>query len=109
MAYIFNVKGGNIQKIVNQKSNTQHIRSATIIDACYGLLLYLFTVLNDVPMSTTWTFVGILAGREIAINYLLEKKQLKTTYSLIIKDFAKVNIGLMVSILIAYLIHFIKS
>tara|TARA_R110000868_G_scaffold9398_5_gene46958 strand:+ start:345 stop:1298 length:954 start_codon:yes stop_codon:yes gene_type:complete len=109
MAYIFNVKGGNIQKIVNQKSNTQHIRSATIIDACYGLLLYLFTVLNDVPMSTTWTFVGILAGREIAINYLLEKKQLKTTYSLIIKDFAKVNIGLMVSILIAYLIHFMKS
>ncbi|WP_282144197.1 hypothetical protein [Cellulophaga baltica] len=109
MAYIFNVKGGNIQKIVNQKSNTQHIRSATIIDACYGVLLYLFTILNDVPMSTTWTFVGILAGREIAIKYLLEKKQLKTTYTLIIKDLAKVNIGLMISILIAYLIQFLKA
>ncbi|SDE41138.1 hypothetical protein [Cellulophaga baltica] len=109
MAYIFNVKGGNIQKIVNQKSNTQHIRSATIIDACYGVLLYLFTILNDVPMSTTWTFVGILAGREIAIKYLLEKKQLKTTYTLIIKDLAKVNIGLMISFLIAYLIQFLKA
>jgi phosphate/sulfate permease len=109
MAYIFNVKGGNIQKIVNQKSNTQHIRSATIIDACYGILLYAFTVLNDVPMSTTWTFVGILAGREIAIKYLLDKKQLKSTYTLIIKDFAKVNIGLMISILIAYLIQFLKT
>ena len=109
MAYIFNVKGGNIQKIVNQKSNTQHIRSATIIDACYGVLLYLFTILNDVPMSTTWTFVGILAGREIAIKYLLEKKQLKTAYTLIIKDLAKVNIGLMISILIAYLIQFLKA
>ncbi|ADV49518.1 hypothetical protein Celal_2224 [Cellulophaga algicola DSM 14237] len=109
MGYIFNVKGGNIQKIVNQKSNTQHIRSATIIDACYGVLLYLFTILNDVPMSTTWTFVGILAGREIAIKYLLEKKQLKTTYTLIIKDLAKVNIGLMISILIAYLIQFLKA
>ena len=60
-------------------------------------------------MSTTWTFVGILAGREIAIKYLLEKKQLKTTYTLIIKDLAKVNIGLMISILIAYLIQFLKA
>ncbi|TLP80167.1 hypothetical protein [Maribacter sp. ACAM166] len=109
MAYIFNAKGGKIQEIVNQKSNTQHIRSATIIDACYGILLYFFTTLNDVPMSTTWTFVGILAGREIAISYLLRKKELKKTYHLIIKDFAKVNIGLMVSILIAYLIQYYKG
>ncbi|WP_084059405.1 hypothetical protein [Cellulophaga tyrosinoxydans] len=109
MAYIFKTKGGSIQKIVNQKSNTQHIRSATIIDLCYGVLLYVFTMLNNVPMSTTWTFIGILAGREIAIKYILEKKELKKTYSLIIKDLAKVNIGLIVSILIAYLIHFFKS
>lgn len=109
MAYIFNKKGGKIQEIVNQKHNTQQIRSATIIDACYGILLYFFTTLNNVPMSTTWTFIGILAGREIAISYLLRKKELKRTYHLIIKDFAKVNIGLMVSILIAYLIQFFKG
>ncbi len=108
MAYIFNAKGGAIQKIVSQKSNTHHIRSATIIDACYGVLLYFFTILNNVPMSTTWTFIGILAGREIAISYLLHKKELKNTYRIIIKDFAKVNVGLMVSILIAYLIQFFK-
>jgi len=109
MAYIFNSKGGKIQEVVNQKSNTQHIRSATIIDACYGLLLYFFTTINNVPMSTTWTFIGILAGREIAINYLLRKKELKNTYQLIVKDFAKVNIGLIVSVLIAYLIQFFKG
>ena len=60
-------------------------------------------------MSTTWTFIGILAGREIAISYLMHKKEMKNTYRLIIKDFAKVNIGLMVSILIAYLIQFFKN
>ncbi|MEH6405780.1 MAG: hypothetical protein V7767_00720 [Leeuwenhoekiella sp.] len=109
MAYIFNAKGGKIQGIVNQKYNTQHIRSATIIDGCYGLLLYFFTMLNNVPMSTTWTFVGVLAGREIAISYLLRKKELKRTYHLIIKDFAKVNIGLAVSILIAFLIQIFKG
>jgi phosphate/sulfate permease len=109
MAYIFNTKGGKIQGIVNQKSNTQHIRSATIIDTCYGLLLLFFTTLNTIPMSTTWAFVGILAGREIAINYLLKKDKLKKTYRIIVKDFAKVNIGLFVSILIAYLIQFLKA
>jgi phosphate/sulfate permease len=109
MAYIFNVKGGKIQGIVNQKSNTQHIRSATIIDACYGLLLLFFTTLNTIPMSTTWAFVGILAGREIAISYLLKKHKLTKTYRMIVKDFAKVNIGLFVSILIAYLIQFLKT
>ena len=108
MAYIFNKRGGKIQGIVNQKSNTKHIRSATIIDLCYGLLLYFLGTLSSVPMSTTWTFIGILAGREIAINYLLDKEKLKITYSLILKDFGKVNIGLMVSILIAYLIQYFK-
>lgn len=108
MAYIFNQRGGKIQGIVNQKSNTKHIRSATIIDLCYGLLLYFLGTLSSVPMSTTWTFIGILARREIAINYLLDKEKLKITYSLILKDFGKVNIGLMVSILIAYLIQHFK-
>jgi len=109
MAYIFNTKGGKIQGIVNQKSNTQHIRSATIIDTCYGFLLLFFTTLNTIPMSTTWAFVGILAGREIAINYLLKKDKLKKTYRIIVKDFAKVNIGLLISILIAYMIQFLKA
>lgn len=109
MAYIFNVKGGKIQGIVNQKSNTQHIRSATIIDLCYGLLLLFFTTVNTIPMSTTWAFIGILAGREIAISYRLKKDKLNKTYRIIVKDFAKVNIGLFISILIAYLIQFLKG
>jgi hypothetical protein len=109
MAYIFNAKGGKIQEIVSQKSNTQHIRSATIIDACYGVLLFFFTSISNIPMSTTWMFVGILGGREIAINYLLRKEELKNTYRLVVKDFARVNIGLIVSILIAYMIQFFKG
>ncbi|RYM31326.1 hypothetical protein ERX46_16725 [Brumimicrobium glaciale] len=109
MAYIFKNRGGKIQEIVNQKVNTQNIRSATIIDLCYGIILFLYGNYNSVPMSTTWTFVGILAGREIAINYLLNKKKLKNSYKLIAKDFAKVNIGLALSIFIVYLIQLIKN
>ena len=109
LAYVFKNRGGKIQEIVNQKVNTRNIRSATIIDLCYGLVLFLYGNFNSIPMSTTWTFIGILAGREIAINYLLNKNKLKNSYKLIAKDFAKVNIGLAVSIFIVYLIQLMKA
>ncbi|MBK5214764.1 MAG: hypothetical protein JJE55_14015 [Flavobacteriaceae bacterium] len=108
MAYIFRRRGGKIQEIVNQKSNTKNIRSATIIDLIYGVFLFVFGNLNSIPMSTTWVFIGILAGRELAITYLLHKPKMKSTYIIIAKDFGKVNIGLAVSIVIAFLIQYLK-
>ncbi len=108
MAYIFQKRGGKIQEIVNQKSNTENIRSATIIDLIYGIFLFVFGNLNTIPMSTTWVFIGILAGRELAMTYLLNKKKMKNTYIIIAKDFGKVNIGLAVSVVIAFLIQYLK-
>ncbi|GGD30661.1 hypothetical protein [Flavobacterium orientale] len=108
MAYIFRKGGGKIQEIVNQKSNTANIRSATIIDLIYGVFLFVFGNLNSIPMSTTWVFIGILAGRELAITYLLNKTKIKYTYIIIAKDFGKVNIGLAVSVVIAFLIQYLK-
>lgn len=72
LAIIFYTKGGNIQKIVKQKTNTVDIRSATIIDFIYGIILLFFKEFSQVPMSTTWVFLGLLAGREIAIRYQLQ-------------------------------------
>ncbi|MBT8296334.1 MAG: hypothetical protein KJP01_03205 [Gramella sp.] len=108
MAYIFKQRGGKIQHIVNQKSNTRNIRSATVIDLIYGVFLFVFGNLNSIPMSTTWVFVGILAGRELAITYILNKENIKYTYIIIAKDFGKVNIGLVVSVVIAFLIQYLK-
>ncbi|WP_299393233.1 hypothetical protein [uncultured Gelidibacter sp.] len=108
MAYIFKKRGGKIQEIVNQKSNTKNIRSATIIDLIYGVFLFIFGNLNTIPMSTTWVFIGILAGRELAMTYLLNKNKIKYTYIIIAKDLGKVNIGLMVSVVIAFIIQYLK-
>jgi len=72
LAFIFYSKGGNIQKIVKEKTNTTDIRSATIVDFIYGILLLFFKEFSNVPMSTTWVFLGLLAGREIAIRYTIE-------------------------------------
>ena len=75
LAIIFYSKGGNIQKIVKAKTNTTDIRSATLIDFLYGIILLFFKEFSNVPMSTTWVFLGLLAGREIAIRYRLELDQ----------------------------------
>ncbi|MCP9235953.1 hypothetical protein [Lewinella sp. JB7] len=75
LAFIFYSKGGNIQKIVKAKTNTTDIRSATIIDFTYGIILLFFKEFSNVPMSTTWVFLGLLAGREIAIRYRLELEE----------------------------------
>ncbi|RME98100.1 MAG: hypothetical protein D6772_09510 [Bacteroidetes bacterium] len=74
LAYIFYSRGGAIQQIVKAKTNTVDIRSATIIDFLYALVLLFFKQYSNVPMSTTWVFLGLLAGRELAIRFELGKR-----------------------------------
>ena len=109
LAYIFAQGGGAIQGIVKSKTNTIDIRSATIIDAIYGFVLFYFKELNNVPMSTTWVFIGLLAGREIAIRFRLEKKLSKETMKMLGLDLAKIFFGLVVSILLVLLIKNVLS
>ncbi len=103
LAFIFYSKGGKIQKIVKAKTNTADIRSATIIDLLFGLILLFFKELNNVPMSTTWVFIGLLAGREIAIKYRLQEFS-NATLKDIAMDLLKVFFGLAVSIGLVYLL-----
>ncbi|NBC09748.1 MAG: hypothetical protein GVY26_21355 [Bacteroidetes bacterium] len=109
LGYIFYSKGGAIQKIVKAKTNTVDIRSATIIDFIYGLVLYFFKELSNIPMSTTWVFIGLLAGREIAIRYQLEQKVSKSILRMVFSDLGKVFFGLVVSILLVFLIKFLAT
>ena len=74
LAFMFREGGGKIQKIVLEKHNTRYDRSATIIDFVYWLILFFFKELNDIPMSTTWVFVGLLCGRELAMATVTGKE-----------------------------------
>ena len=108
LAYIFYSKGGAIQTIVKAKTNTADIRSATFIDLSYGIVLYFFKELNNIPMSTTWVFLGLLAGREIAIRYNLTKKVPRETLNDLGRDLGKVFFGLAISIGLVFLIQWIS-
>ena len=98
LAFILRLKGGAIQKVVSNKSNSSSIRSATLIDFIYGSVLLLFTTINNVPMSTTWAFIGILAGREIALRNTVYIGTVKAGWKLISMDFLKVTFGIVVSV-----------
>ena len=104
---IFKEGGGSIQKIVLNKTNTKYVRSATIIDFVYAMILLFFKELNSVPMSTTWVFIGLLSGREMAITTLSKYRKMDRLFPIIAGDFGKLVLGMTVSVGIALLVNYI--
>lgn len=98
-------RGGEIQNIIKLKTNTQDVRSATIIDIVYASILLYFQNVNNIPMSTTWVFLGVLAGREIALYNRLRFITEKKVYKHVIKDITKAIIGLVVSISVVLVLN----
>lgn len=108
LGFIFKTNGGKIQNIVLEKTGSRFIRSATIIDLVYALFLLFFKELNSIPMSTTWVFVGILTGRELAIATTNRNEyHFGYVFPLIGKDFMKMMIGLAVSVAMVLAIHYL--
>lgn len=107
MAFMLRERGGKIQALVQNKHNTKFVRSATSIDFIYFLILLYFKELNDIPMSTTWVFVGLLAGRELAIRTVKREKMTKV-FPIVAGDFSKLILGLAVSVIIVLGVGLLK-
>ncbi|WP_242921644.1 hypothetical protein [Pontibacter liquoris] len=107
LGFLFYKRGEKIQHVVNEKSEVRDVRSAAIIDLVYGIILYYFKELNNIPMSTTWVFVGLLAGRELGMHIQSHDKSVKyiKTFRLIGKDILSVTIGLVISVILAIAIN----
>ena len=99
LGHLFYTNGGKIQEIVLSKSGTRFIRSACLIDLFYALILWYFKIHSAIPMSTTWVFVGLLAGRELAIYRTFNKdKKVKVIFPMLVGDFLKIMLGLALSV-----------
>ena len=109
LAWMLQHRGGRIQEIVVQKKNTKYVRSATLIDLFYFVILYIFKEVNDIPMSTTWVFVGLLTGRELAIASFRQKDGIKKVFPIVGKDFLKLMVGLAASVIIVLIVQNIKD
>ena len=112
LGLLFYLRGDKIQKVVTEKSEVSDVRSASIIDFAYLIVLFVFKEMSNVPMSTTWVFIGLLGGRELAMRFANRKKvqkegtmTLKVTILMILRDFSYALIGLLVSVLMAVAIN----
>ena len=107
LGVLFFMKGDKIQGIINEKSEVRDVRSATIIDLVYSIILYYFKEVNNIPMSTTWVFIGLLAGRELGMRLRAHDSGVKIakTFNLIGKDILSVTIGLIISVILAVAIN----
>ncbi|MGB0263261.1 MAG: hypothetical protein ACPGCT_00440 [Opitutales bacterium] len=115
--YLFREKGGKIQRIVTKKTNAVDVRSATFIDLMYGMVLLFFKVdyiprlfemmdmsvpwPQKMPMSTTWVFLGLLAGREIGLALRLRHRGKKKVTNIVFSDAGKAFFGSVIAVLLA--------
>ncbi|TGL87566.1 hypothetical protein EHQ68_07415 [Leptospira congkakensis] len=105
---IIRTNGGTIQRVVSEKSDIQWAKAATIVDLVYGSLLFFFQYVSNVPMSTTWAFLGLLAGREIILNVITyQDLPYLDTFRKVGKDVVLATIGILVSILVFFLSYFL--
>lgn len=101
LAITFASNGGPVQRILRTKTAVTDIRSATIIDFTYASLLFYFKELNNIPMSTTWVFLGLMAGREVAIATLDKVRSPGATFQIVFSDAGKAFFGLVISVILA--------
>ena len=105
LGLIFYLRGDKIQGIVSEKTRLEDVRAATFVDFIYALLLSYKLFISTVPLSTTWVFLGVLGGREIAINLIRKKagsKHVKNSFLVVGKDMLYALIGLAISMAIAF-------
>lgn len=110
LGILFYLKGDKIQRVVTEKAGITDIRAATIVDFIYALLLLYFKNLSTIPMSTTWVFIGLLGGRELAISISKRRKKKKARSTkrailMIGKDLLYALIGLLVAVILALAIN----
>ena len=109
LGLIFKLRGDKIQGIVNEKTRMEDVRVATMVDFTFAILLIYKLFISTVPMSTTWVFLGVLGGREIAVNLLRNgkkgKKHKRKALKIVAKDLMFALIGLAISMLLAMAVN----
>ena len=106
LGILFRSGGERIQEIVDEKSSVVDVRAATVIDLVYAIILYYFKIVSEVPMSTTWVFLGLLGGRELAMALRnTSGRSWKEALFMMGRDGIFAGIGLLVSIMIAYFVN----
>jgi len=99
-AYILYKRGDKVQGIINEKYKMNDTRYVCIINILYGGILFTLKTFSKIPMSSTWLFVGLLAGKEISTSFNSIGISKRKAILLSAKDLFKVTFGFVVSLLL---------
>ncbi len=107
LGILFRMGGERIQRVVDEKSTVVDVRAATVIDLLYAAILFVFKLWSQLPMSTTWVFVGLLAGRELGMELSRsgEGRGLRHALRLMLKDLSAVTLAFVISLVLAVLVN----
>ncbi len=111
LAYTFSINGWPVGNVVTQKTSTNEIIAATMIDLVYFVILLIFKEWSNIPMSTTWVFIWLLAWRQFAIRAINRidvqwKWRMKVAFTESWKDFSKIMVGLGISVFALIIVRY---
>jgi len=111
LAYTFHINGWPVGNIVTRKTSTNEIIAATMIDLVYFVILLIFKEWSNIPMSTTWVFVWLLAWRQFAIRAVnridtVESWRMNLAFKESWKDFSKIMVGLGISVVALIVVRY---
>lgn len=97
------LRGGRIQQVVAKKSLVNDYRSATLIDLTFACNLFFLKEWSNIPISTTWVFLGLLAGRELGLRLGNQSQRNYVDVAWVIgRDMMLAGVGLLISLIVAY-------
>ncbi len=107
LGILFYQRGEKVQGVVEEKSAVADIRPASIIDLVYGIILAWKITSSPVPMSTTWVFIGLLGGRELALTWTksIPGRSVGGALAMMTRDLMTVAAGLIISLGLAVVIN----
>ena len=103
------VGGGPIQELLRSKCHGDQPRSTTLIALVFGLILFGLGRLVPTPLSTTWVFLGLLGGREAALNWRLGEIAGADLGRTLVADLSKAAAGLVLSVAVAWLVPLLRA
>ena len=115
LAYTFHINGWPVWNIVTKKTSTNEIIAATMIDLVYFVVLLIFKEWSNIPMSTTWVFVWLLAGRQFAIRAINRidviewSNRMNVAFKESWKDFSKIMVGLGISVFALIVVRYLTG
>jgi hypothetical protein len=109
LASVLSNRGNRMQEILSSKKNANNVKVNVLINVLFSAVLFIFKVVNNVSIATTFVFLGILAGKEVAIVFserdILGRTYKKTVLN-ILKDINKCILGVCISLVFVVLINF---